>query len=173
MYHDNEYNRNIELAAPLTPKELRQIEKEMKFTYKQGIGELIYAMVTCRPDISFPLIKLSQYSTKPSRIHFEAVRDIYAYLKRTKTEGIYYWRKSPRTDLPALPPPTQRTDTTSYTPSEETQTTNGMTLTSMVDSDFAGDTKHRRSVTGIVQLLAGGAILYKTKFQDTVALSST
>ena len=43
----------------------------------------------------------------------------------------------------------------------------------MVDSDFAGDTKHRKSVTGMIQMLAGGAVFYKTKFQDTVALSST
>ena len=43
----------------------------------------------------------------------------------------------------------------------------------MVDSDWAGDTKHRKSVTGIVLKLAGGAILYKSKCQETIALSST
>ena len=43
----------------------------------------------------------------------------------------------------------------------------------MVDSDWAGDTKHRKSVSGIVLKLAGGVLLYKTKYQDTIALSST
>ena len=47
------------------------------------------------------------------------------------------------------------------------------TLTAMVDSDWAGDTSHRKSVTGMVLKLAGGCILYKTKYQDTIALSST
>ena len=42
-----------------------------------------------------------------------------------------------------------------------------------VDSDFAGDTKHRKSVSGIVIKLAGGAVLYKTQYQPTVAGSST
>jgi hypothetical protein len=39
------------------------MEHEMGFGYRQGIGELIYALVTCRLDISFSVIKLSQYST--------------------------------------------------------------------------------------------------------------
>ena len=42
-----------------------------------------------------------------------------------------------------------------------------------VDSDYAGDTSHRRSVSGIILRIAGGTILYKTKFQATCALSST
>ena len=77
MHNDTTYNKNIDLAKPIPESELSAVEKEFGFTYKQGIGELIYAMVSCRPDISYPLIKLSQYSTKPARLHFEAVRGIY------------------------------------------------------------------------------------------------
>ena len=51
-----------------------ETEKHYGFSYRQAIGELIYAMVTCRPDISFPLIKLSQYSANPSAEHFKAVK---------------------------------------------------------------------------------------------------
>ena len=43
----------------------------------------------------------------------------------------------------------------------------------MKDSDWAGDSNHRKSVTGIVIKLAGGTVLYKARFQDTLALSST
>ena len=42
-----------------------------------------------------------------------------------------------------------------------------------MDSDYAGDTSHRKSVTGITIQLAGGCILYKTRYQDTIAMSST
>ncbi len=42
-----------------------------------------------------------------------------------------------------------------------------------VDSHYAGDEKHRRSVTGIIIKLGGAAVYYKSKFQNTVALSST
>ena len=41
-----------------------------------------------------------------------------------------------------------------------------------VDSDWAGDTSHRRSVTGYTLELTGGTIFYKSKFQETVATSS-
>ena len=43
-----------------------------------------------------------------------------------------------------------------------------------VDSDWGGDTTHQKSVTGIIIIkYAGGTIFYKTKFQETIALSST
>ena len=42
-----------------------------------------------------------------------------------------------------------------------------------VDSDHASDSSHRRSVPGFHVQLAGGAILYKTKYQSIVAQSST
>ena len=47
-------------------------------------------MVICCLDISFLIIKLVQYSTKPSKIHFQAVQDICRYLNATIDEGIYF-----------------------------------------------------------------------------------
>ena len=44
---------------------------------------------------------------------------------------------------------------------------------SCVDSDWGNDKAHRRSVTGMAHMSAGGAIACKSKFQATVALSST
>ena len=99
MNPDPTYNRKIEEAVPLTDPERNKLEKEYGFSYRQGVGELIYAMVTCRPDISFPLIKLSQYSANPAEIHFVALRQLYCYLRDTPDEGIYYWSKTPRKDL--------------------------------------------------------------------------
>ena len=173
MHHDLTFNNNIENSEPILINEFPTIEKEMGFSYKQGIGELIYAMVTCRPDISYPIIKLSQYSTKPSRIHFEAVRSIYQYLKDTINEGIHYWRPQLRHDYPPLPKPIPLTDYTNYTPHGSKITLDPSKLSVQVDASYANDTGHRKSVTGIIARLAGGTILYKTKFQDTVALSST
>ena len=63
MSDNNDYIHSLETCTPLDKAELEKIEKEFGFTYRQGIGELLYAMITCRPDILFPLIKLSQYST--------------------------------------------------------------------------------------------------------------
>ena len=171
MNSDPAYNRRIEEAVPLTDKELQKAEKKFGFSYRQGIGELIYGMVTCRPDISFPLIKLSQYSTKPALEHFEAVQELYNYIRSTKSDGIYYWRTTPRMDLPLGPLPETKEDK-NYTPQTREQYDRLNTRAS-VDSDYANDTTHRRSVSGIAIKLAGGTIFYKTAFQVTVALTST
>ena len=128
-------------------------------------------MVTCRPDISFPLIKLSQYSSAPARAHFQGVQGIFNYLRKTISEGIYFWRKIPRHDLPEGDIP-QCKESNNYTPQTREQP-NADDIRATVDSDYAGDTSHRRSVTGITVKIAGGCIYYKTRFQTTVSLSST
>ena len=54
MSKDSNYNMEIKSAAPLEDRELCQTEKKFGFTYRQGVGELIYAMVTCRRHIIPP-----------------------------------------------------------------------------------------------------------------------
>ena len=103
MESDNKYQAKIEEATPATPEELKSLEEKYGFSYRQAIGELIYVLVTCRPDISYPLIKLSQYSTKPSSIHFAALQQLFHYLKATATDGIHYWRNQPNLQLPHIP----------------------------------------------------------------------
>lgn len=85
MNSDPAYSCMIEEAIPLTEQELRKVENDLGFSYRQGISELIYGMVTCRPDFSFPLIKLSQYSIKPALAYFTAVQELYNYICATKT----------------------------------------------------------------------------------------
>ena len=66
MNDDSAYTEMIEDVTPLSEQDLIQTEKDDGFSYRQYIGELVYAMVACRPDISFPLINLIQYSTSPA-----------------------------------------------------------------------------------------------------------
>ena len=42
-----------------------------------------------------------------------------------------------------------------------------------VDADWGGDTSHRRSVSGMEISLVGAPIVYKSRYQPTVSLSST
>lgn len=174
MISEPAYQRKLETTEQPNDKDIKNLETKYGFGYRQAIGELIYALVTCRPDISFPVIKLSQYSTRPTAIHFEAVKNIYRYLNATKDEGIYFWRKQNRNDLPPGTIPICKSDD-NYAESEihERSQPGHTVMFGAVDSDYAGDTTHRRSVTGIILRIAGGTIFYKTKFQDTVALSST
>ena len=140
------------------------------YSYRKAIGELICAMVICRPDISFALIKLSQYSAAPAAEHFTAVHNIYKYLKKTPTNGVYFWRADPRKDREEKPNPIY--SHTNNHKEETREQTDLKRMRAIVDSDFANDTNYRRSITGICIKLADGCIYYKIHFQPTVSLSS-
>ena len=87
---------------------------------------------------------------------------------------MYFWRKTPRDDLPLGPIPQLRKDNNYDEKSIlERRQVSCNTLIGMKDSDWAGDSNHRRSVTGILTKLAGGTVLYKARFQETIALSTT
>ena len=165
------YQTTLETTpCPTTPAEQQICQDEAGFSYRAAIGELIYALITARPDISFCTTKLSQYSANPAPCHYTAVKHIFAYLNHTTHQGLVYWRQSPRTDLPEIAPPPQISNlihrTIPYTAPLDT-------VIAYTDSDWGSDRTHRRSVTGTILMLAGSTILYKTRYQQAVALSST
>jgi len=148
------------------------LERRMKFSYRSAVGELIYALVTCRPDISPAVVRCSQACVNPHEIHFHAVKHVLKYLYLTKAEGLYFWRETPNDHLPDVPPPTlasaQHDLLMDGRPDHDK-----LSLHGYVDSDWATCPKTRRSMTGICVRLAGGTIAWKTKLQPTVAQSST
>ena len=168
MNPDRTYLARLDESVKLD-EDPKNVEKRKGFSYRQAIGELIYAMVTTRPDISFPVIKLAQFSINPAEIHYDAVKDVFLYLYSTKTEGIYYWRKKPL-NLPNETRP--RIREYNYTPKILIKH-DGTTLVAYSDSDWTGDLVYRRSITGVAIMYAGGVVCYKTKYQETIALSST
>jgi hypothetical protein len=139
----------------------------MGLNYQQIIGELIYPMMKCRPDIAFHITKLSQYMDNPVEIHYTTLIQILKYIVVTPDHGIYYWRDKPRLDLPIHPLPTCNHDNYDIQPIQNQD------MYGYVDADWATDSTHRKSVTGMVIMYAGGAIGYKPKYQDTIAHSST
>jgi len=46
------------------------LEKEMQLSYRAGVGELIWAMTTCHPDLAFASVKLSQSNSCPHKMHY-------------------------------------------------------------------------------------------------------
>jgi hypothetical protein len=68
----------------------RALKKKMGFSYRSGIGQLVYAMVCCHPDLSFATVKLFQHNTCPGRVHFEGVCHALKYLYQTRSEGLYF-----------------------------------------------------------------------------------
>ena len=172
MRTDTKHINELETTpGPTDAQERHNLEHTMGFNYRQAIGELIFALTICRIDISAAVIKLSQYSENPAKIHYQAVRHVFAYLNATRDHGIHYWRPAPRMDLPDIPLPTPITDTKILC--QFYQEAERCKLHGAADATWATDRLHRRSISGITFMLAGGAIFYRTRIQPTVALSST
>ena len=147
MSDNNTYNRDIENAQPLDETSLKEAELHYGFSYRQEIGGLIYAIVTCCPDISFPIIKLSQYSVAPTTEHFKVVHQMFNYIRKTKYKGLCYWRQTPQVDLPIGNLPQTR-HTYNYDPTTQEETDPAV-VQAIFDSDYSNNTQHRRSVTRI------------------------
>jgi hypothetical protein len=144
----------------------------MQIKYKIRVGELIWAMTTCRPDISFTSVKLSQSNSAPAEHHYHGLKHAIRYVYITRQDGIYFWRMTSRAKLPKGPLPmvnSNRQDLFINDPPDH----DAMTAVAYGNSDWATCIKTQRLFSGICIQLAGGTIAYRTKFQPTVALSST
>ena len=172
MRSDSKYQRQLELAErPATADAQNHIQRQAGFSYRMSTGELIYALVVCcRMDISFAITKLCQYNSNPALIHYQAAKNVFAYLNNTQDDGLIYWRSKPRMDLPDVSSPIARSNPHDRIP---TPTITASSLLAYSDSDWGSDASHCRSVTGTIILLSGAAVLYTTRYQKAVALSST
>ena len=65
------------------------LKKQYGFGYRNGIDELIYAMVTCQPDISTTVVRCAQRSTCPAEQYYNTVQHAIKYLYITRSDGIY------------------------------------------------------------------------------------
>ncbi|KAL0312877.1 UNVERIFIED_CONTAM: Retrovirus-related Pol polyprotein from transposon TNT 1-94 [Sesamum radiatum] len=69
---------------PNTGKAVSQLE------YSKVIGCLMYAMTSTRPDIAYAVGKLSRFTSIPSTHHWQAIRRVLKYLKKTMFYGLSY-----------------------------------------------------------------------------------
>jgi hypothetical protein len=147
------------------------LSKRMGFGYRKAIGELIWPMTTCRPDLSQEVVKCSQASAAPTETHFIAIKSIFWYLAATSNDGIYFWRTAPRMDLPddALPKihSTPQDLRMHGRPKED-----ALNLCGYMDSSWGDCFLTRRSTGGDCFRLAGGPVAWKGQLLPTVALSS-
>ena len=111
--------------------------------YQSAIGSLMYLSVSTRPDISYTVSCLARFSAKPTREHWTALKRLLRYLKGTLKHGILYTKDG------------------------------SDTCTGYTDADWAGDVDSRRSTSGYIFSLSGGAISWRSQKQKCVALSTT
>jgi len=129
-------------------------------------------MTTCRPDIAFTSVKLSQANTCPHEHHYHGLKHALKYLFSTQDDGIYFWRTAPRLEFkegPLSQLNSYKQDLLLDNRSEYEATQ----LDAYTDWDWATCVKTRQPFGGSCIRLADGTIAYKCKFQPTVAGSST
>ena len=137
------------ISTPLEPgKKFQQLSSNDEpfdiQTYQQAIGSLTYVSITTRPDIAAAVSVLSQYMSRPSRVHLMGVKRIMRYLKGTLNFALKF---SVDESNPAL---------IGYS-----------------DADWAGDADTRKSTSGYVFKIGNGTVSWSSKKQPTVAKSST
>jgi transposase InsO family protein len=114
--------------------------------YQSAVGAVMYAMMGTRPDIAFAVASLSQFSSNPGQSHWLSLKHVLRYLKGTMDYKLTY--------------------------GGTTDKSQSLHFHGFCDSDWGSNVDDRRSVTGYVFMLGGGAVSWQSKKQPTVALSS-
>ena len=111
------------------------------------LGSVQFIANSTRPDILFAVNKLAAYTANLGLQHHSTLKQILRYLAGTKTLGITYQRSQDDTENENL-------------------------FHRYADAAYMNTNDHK-SMTGYVFILAGGAIMWKSKQQTIIALSST
>lgn len=100
-------------------------------------------LTTTRPDLIYSVNLVSRYIKNPNKQHLLVAKRILRYVQGTQEFGIRYKHEGKKQ------------------------------LVGYVDSDYAGDSDDRKSTSGYVYMLGGGAVSWASKKQPIVTLSTT
>jgi Reverse transcriptase (RNA-dependent DNA polymerase)/gag-polypeptide of LTR copia-type/Integrase core domain/GAG-pre-integrase domain len=137
---------SVKLSKADCPATQAEINNMKDVPYQSALGAIMYAMIATRPDIAFAVTALSQFSNNPGLQHWVALKRVLRYLNGTTDYKLMYGNN--------------RNDE------------NSVSLLGYCDADWGSNVDDRRSVTGYIFLLNGGAVTWQSKKQPTVALSS-
>ena len=148
---DDIHTKPTPAIKPLLHKDLDGLPRKHSWNYRQAIGMLTYLQGTSRPDISMAVHQAARFTMNPKLSHERAVHRIARYLKATKNKGIILDPKSKHGAV------------------------------CYVDADFAGcwDKANSGSAeavlsrTGFVILYANCPVMWCSKMQTEIALSTT
>jgi hypothetical protein len=128
-------------------KAQQKLAKDMQLNYRSGVGELIWAMTTCRPDLAYSSIKLSQSNSCLHKIHYHGLKHALKFLYHSKDDGLYFWQTHPRMDLLEGPLPPIISNRQDLLLDNRPQF-DATTVHAYADSDWATRVKTRRSFGG-------------------------
>lgn len=116
--------------------------RDPEFNYRTLMGAFNFSAYVTRIDRKYCVSRLSQYSTSPRPIQFEAARSLLRYLAGTKTHAITLTRK------------------------------NQLELQANSDAIYASESSSKQSRPGVLLLVIGAPILWQSKKQSLIALLS-
>jgi hypothetical protein len=114
-----------------------------KIPYQEIVGSLLFIAQGTRPDIAFAVNNASRFNNNPHEQHWAAVKRILRNLRGTSHLKLRYTKKG------------------------------GPKVHAYSDADWASDADERRSCSGYMIMFSNAAIIWCSKRQNTVALSST
>jgi hypothetical protein len=148
--------KTIRSTPALASKILQRDEKapsyKGSFHYRSVIGKLNFLEKSTRPDIAYAVHQCARFCEDPKQVHYEAILHLTKYLVGTMDKGIILDPKSEQS------------------------------FEVYADADFAGNwnklTAHKdpstaKSRSGYVILYAGCPIIWSSKLQTQIALSTT
>lgn len=111
--------------------------------YREVVGSLQYLSQITRPDITFAVNLFSHYFEKPQKVHWNAVKRIFKYLKSTPNYRSLY-------------------------SSDE-----NIKIIGYSNADYAGDITTRRSTSGSAFYVSKGLVARGSQRQKSVSLSTS
>ena len=148
-----------------------KLEVSQGFGYCTLLGEMMYVYVTYRPDIGYAITTMSKFSTKPSKLHYELLKGITWYLRKTKDWGIKYKQSVDRNNLAPVSLTSDVVPAENFPPFPVN--INQPKLVAFVDAVYVNDQRKQQSTTGFIFTYLGGVIVYHSKTKSITAISYT
>jgi hypothetical protein len=147
--------KNIIYKTPGTPNynlirpenEDEKVSAEKQAQYRSVVGSLLQLVKYSRPDLANSVRELAKCMDGATMGAYKEMTRVLKFAIDTKDFGI---KIQPKLEQDGI-----------------------WNLTLYSDSDWAGDKNNRRSVSGFIIFLCGVPIMWKSRLQKTVALSST
>ncbi|MBW0537361.1 hypothetical protein O181_077076, partial [Austropuccinia psidii MF-1] len=139
------------VSTPLVPNQhlLASTDKEeaefkaLGINYRSAIGSINYLSTATQPDLSFAVSSLSQFLERPGIQHWKAFLHVLRYLRGTDDLGLVYSR--------------------SHQPG----------IRAYSDADWGNCRKTHRSITGYLTTFNDCLVLWKTRKEPAVSLSTS
>ena len=132
----------VVLDNSMTPKTDSEKMAMVDKPYRSILETVMWGQLATRPDLAFSVSLLARFQANPGLDHWNALLHVVGYIKNTIDYGLTYSRDS------------------------------DISPHAFVDADYGGCKDTRRSTSGYVFMMAGGAVAWSSKRQATVALST-